>query len=197
MTRLRNYIFFVFSLLFFVSGCAIFPKKTSTPPIIDPLVERNHQWRERVETGNNALQQGDFRAALTAYQAAIAIRPDSDDVHYKVAEIYFQLEEYENARDAFLVFLRSKPNNITALNYVGYISEKLSNYATAAEYYERVLDVSVDNLYALNHLGLTYKQLQRFDEGITVLRKALSLDPRCERPECENLHNYCSYIYSN
>ena len=195
MTHLKNYTFLVLSLLFLVSGCTIFPKKTSTTSIVDPLIERNRQWREQVEIGNYELQHRNLRAALTAYEAAVSIRPDSSDVQYKIAEIYFQLEEYENARDAFLAFLTLKPNHITALNYVGYIFEKLSNYAAAAEYYERVLDISTDNLYALNHLGLAYKQLQRFDEGITILRKALSLDPRCERPECENLHNYLGLIY--
>ena len=195
MTHPKNYIFLVLSLLFLISGCIIFPKKTSTPPIVDPLIERNRQWSEQVETGNHELQHGNLQAALTAYEAAITIRPDSSDVRYKIAEIYFQLEEYENARDRFLAFLTMEPNNITALNYVGYISEKLSNYAHAAEYYERVLDISADNLYALNHLGLAYKQLQRFDEGVRVLHKALSLDPRCERPECENLHNYLGLIY--
>ena len=195
MTHLKNYTFLVLSLLFLVSGCTIFPKKTSTTSIVDPLIERNRQWREQVEIGNYELQHRNLRAALTAYEAAVSIRPDSSDVQYKIAEIYFQLEEYENARDAFLAFLTLKPNHITALNYVGYIFEKLSNYAAAAEYYERVLDISTDNLYALNHLGLAYKQLQHFNEGITVLRKALSLDPRCERPECENLHNYLGLIY--
>ncbi len=195
MTHLRNYTFLVLSLLFFAGGCTIFPKKTSAPSLVDPLVERNRQWREHVETGNSELKHGNLRAALTAYKAAVTIRSDSNHVHYKIAEIYFQLEEYENARDAFLTFLTLEPNNITALNYVGYIFEKLSDYANAAEYYERVLDVSADNLYALNHLGLAYKQLQRYGEGIKVLHKALSVDPRCERPECENLHNYLGLIY--
>ncbi len=195
MIHLRNYTILILCLFFLMNGCTIFPKKSATPVVVDPLIERNRQWTEYVEIGNDALQDGNLRAALTAYQAAIAIRPDSGDVQYKVAEIYFQLEEYENARDAFLTFLTLEPNSITALNYVGYISEKLSNYATAAEYYERVLNISADNLYALNHLGLAYKQIQRFDEGIEVLHKALSLDPRCERPECENLHNYLGLIY--
>ncbi len=195
MTRLRNYTFLVLSLFFFLSGCVIFPKRTSAPPVVDSLIERNRQWREHVEAGNYELKHGNLRTALTAYEAAVSIRSDSKDVHYKIAEIYFQLEEYENARDAFLVFLTLDPDNITALNYVGYISEKLSNYAAAAAYYEKVLDISGDNLYALNHLGLAYKQLQRYDEGISVLHKALSIDPRCERPECENLHNYLGLIY--
>ena len=150
---------------------------------------------EQVEAGNSELQHGDLRAALAAYEAAIAIRPDASEVQRKIAEIYFQLEEYENARNAFIAFLALKPNNIAALNYVGYLSEKISDYAAAAEHYERVLTVSANNLYALNHLGLAYKQLQRFDEAVEVLYKALALDPKCERPESENLHNYLGLIY--
>ena len=195
MTLPKIYIFLVLILLFVVGGCAIFPKSSPVPPVVDPLVERNREWREQVETGNNELQQGNLRGALTAYKAAVAIRPDSSDVQSKIAEIYFQLEEYENARNAFITFLVLEPNNITALNYAGYISEKLEDYVSAAEYYERVLGISVDNLYALNHLGLAYKQLQRFDQALEVLQRALSLDPRCERPESENLHNYLGLIY--
>ena len=195
MTLHKIHVFLILILLFVISGCAIFPKNQPAPPVVDPLVERNREWQEQVETGNNELQHGNLRAALTAYKAAVAIRPDSSEVQRKIAEIYFQLEEYENARDAFITFLTLEPDNITALNYAGYISEKLGDYAAAAEYYERVLGVSVDNLYALNHLGLVYKQLQRFDQAVQVLRRALSLDPRCERPESENLHNYLGLIY--
>ena len=42
---------------------------------------------------------------------------------------------------------------------------------------------------------MAYRQLQRFDEAMEVLHKALSLDPKCERPESENLHNYLGLIY--
>jgi tetratricopeptide (TPR) repeat protein len=191
----RGNVLLVLSLLFIIDGCAIFPKSTPPPLIVDPLVERNREWREQVEIGNSELQRKNLRAALTAYETAVAMRPDSSEVQRKIAEIYFQLEEYENARDAFVAFLALEPKNITALNYAGYISEKLHDYTAAVGYYERVLDISVDNLYALNHLGLAYKQLQRFDEAIEVLHTALSFDPRCERPESENLHNYLGLIY--
>ena len=185
----------VLILLFIIHGCTIFQKSPSTPSIVDPLVEQNREWRDQVEIGNTELQRKNVRAALTAYETAVAMRPNASEVHRKIAEIYFQLEEYENARDAFVAFLTLEPKNIAALNYAGYISERLQDYAAAAEYYERVLTVSVDNLYALNHLGLAYKQLQRFDEAIEVLHRALSFDPKCERPESENLHNYLGLIY--
>ena len=195
MILYRGNVLLVLILIFTIGGCTIFQKSTSTPLTVDPLIERNREWREQVELGNAELQRKNLQAALTAYETAVAIRPDASDVQRKIAEIYFQLEEYENARDAFVAFLALEPKNITALNYAGYISEKLHDYTAAAGYYERVLDVSVDNLYALNHLGLAYKQLQRFEEAISVLHKALSYDPKCERPESENLHNYLGLIY--
>ncbi|RKU16299.1 hypothetical protein C6503_12800 [Candidatus Poribacteria bacterium] len=190
----NNRIFCLLSLLFVITGCTVF-SNAPPRPIVDPVVERGRQWQKLVETGNNELKQGNLRAALAAYEAAIATRPDASQIQHKIAEIYYQLEEYENARNAFVAFLALKPKNITALKYAGYLSEKLMDYAAAAEYYERILGVSGDNLYALNHLGLAYKQLERYDEGVKVLHKALSLDPKCERPESENLHNYLGLIY--
>ena len=192
MTFHKIHIPFLLCLLVMLAGCATGP---APKPIVDPLVERNQQWRAHVEEGNAELRRGNLRDALVAYQAAAAIRPDAGGPRLKIAELYFQLEEYENARDAFVAFLALEPKNVNALNYAGYISEKLNDYQSAAEHYEKVLTVSKDNLYALNHLGLAYKQLGRLDEAVTVLREALSLDAKCERPESENLHNYLGLIY--
>lgn len=183
-------------LLIILSGCVIIPKtQPSSPEIVDPLIERNRQWREHIQAGNGALKQGFLQDALNAYQSAIKLRPKNSETQYKIAEIYFQLEEYEKARDAFIVFLTLKPNHITALNYVGYIYEKLRSYESAAHYFEQVLKIAEGNLYALNHLGLAYKQLNRLDDAESVLRKALRLDPECENPDSENLHNYMGLIH--
>ncbi len=189
-----SYNFLTITVLFMLSGCALFPKTPPASPT-DPLIVRNQKWREYIAQGTSELENGNLRSALIAYQAAQAIRPDSSQTQHKIAQIYFQLEEYENARDAFVAALALAPNNIVALNAIGYISEKLNDYAAAAQYYERVLTISSDNLYALNHLGLAYKQLNRFDEALTMLRKALALDPKCQQPESQNLHNYLGLIY--
>ena len=191
----RNHAFWLLSLLFVITGCTIFSKNTSPPPIVDPVVERGRQRQKLIETGNNELKQGNLRAALAAYEAAIAIRPDASEVQYKIAEIYYQLEEYENARNAFVAFLALKPKNITALKYAGYISEKLMDYAAAAGYYERVLGVSGDNLYALNHLGLAYKQLERYDEAAGPSTKHYRLIRSVSVPKVKILHNYLGLIY--
>ena len=194
----RSIRFLILILLLLLAGCAYFQKPQSNPEVIvDPLIERNQLWRDNVEAGNASIKQGHLQDALTAFNAAIKIRPKASLPYYKVAEIYLQLEEYEAAQNAFIRFLDLEPNHITALNYVGYIFELLNDYKSAAKYYERVLNVSKDNLYALNHLGLAYKQLDRLDDAESILRKALSLDPNCEDPASENLHNYLGLIYLN
>lgn len=192
----RCFLSLTVTLLFALAGCTFLHKTQPSPSeIVDPLIVRNQLWRENVDAGNAAIQQGNLQDALAAFNAAINVRPNSSLPYYKIAEIYLQLEEYEKARDAFVVFLDLEPNHITALNYIGYIFEKLKNYRRAADFYERVLSISDDDLYALNHLGLAYKQLNQLEDAEIQLRKALKLDPNCENPASENLHNYLGLIY--
>ena len=192
----RCFQFIGIYLLITLSGCVIMPKtQPSSPKINDPLIERNRQWREHIQAGNLALQQGQLQIALKAYQSAIKFHPKNSETQYKIAEIYFQLEEYEKAKDAFNVFLSLKPNHINALNYIGYIYERLRSYENAAKYFEKVLKITADDLYALNHLALTYKQLNRLDAAEALLRQALKIDPDCENPDCKNLHNYLGLIH--
>ncbi len=192
----RSVLYSVLCFNIILAGCGIFPRtQHSTQVVVDPLIERNQQWRKHIEAGDTALKQGQLRDAIAAFNAAVKIRPNSSAPQFKIAEIYLQLEEYENACEAFIAFLKLEPSHIIALNYVGYIFEILNNFEKAAHYYERVISIAKNNLYALNHLGMAYQQLHRLDDAEAVLRKVLTLDPNCENPDSENLHNYLSLIH--
>ena len=190
----KKLILILFPLL--LSGCAIFlrtePKETE---IYDPLIERNRQWQEQIDRGNWAFANQDVQGALEAYQAALAIKPNSSETQLKIGEIYFQRGEYENARDAFIAFLNLDAKNTNVWNYLGYVYEKLNNYGASVRAYERALQIDPRNLYAMNHLGLAYKQLHQLDDAERILRKALEIDPKCARSESQNLHNYLALIY--
>ncbi len=184
------------TILLLLSSCSIFNRsQPSEKVIVDPLIERNKEWREQVETGNLALQDGDLEGALEAYQAALAIKPHSSQIQFQIAKLYFQQEEYEKARDAFVATVTLAPKNMDARNALGHIYEKLSNYEAATQVYEDTLVVDPHNLYALNHLGLAYKQLGRLDDAEQVLRQAMGVDPKAARPDSKNLHNYLGLIY--
>lgn len=190
----KKLILILFPLL--LGGCAIF---SSTQPkeieIYDPLIERNKQWRKQVDKGNWALSNQDLQGALEAYQAALAIKPDSSEVQLKIGVLYLQRGEYEDARDAFIAVLKLDAKNTNVWNYLGHVYEKLNNYRAAAGAFERALGTDSQNLYALNHLGLAYKQLHQLDDAEEILRQALEIDPKCARSESKNLHNYLALIH--
>ncbi len=184
------------AFLLLLSGCSIFSRsQPSEKVIVDPLIERNKVWREQVEAGNLALQDGDLTGALEAYQAALTIKPKTSQIQFQIAKLYFQQEAYEKARDAFAATVTLDPKNMDARNSLGYIYEQLNNYEAAAQVYENTLKVEPNNLYALNHLGLAYKQLGRLDDAERVLRKAVEIDPKSARPASKNLRNYLALIY--
>lgn len=184
------------AILLLLSGCSIFSRSQSGEKVIvDPLIERNKAWREQVEAGNLAVQDGDLKGALDAYQAALAIKPKASQIQFQVAKLYFQQEEYEKARDAFAATVTLDPKNMDARNSLGYIYEQLNNYESAAQVYENTLKVEPNNLYALNHLGLAYKQLGRLDDAERVLRQVVEIDPKSARPASKNLRNYLALIY--
>ena len=183
-------------ILLLLSGCSIFSRgQPAEKVVIDPLIERNKQWREQIEAGNLAVQNKNLKRAIEAYQAALAIKPNASQVQFQIAKLYFQQEEYEKARDAFADTITLDPKNMDARNSLGYIYEQLNNYEAAAQVYENTLEVEPRNLYALNHLGLAYKQLGLLDEAEGVLRKAVEIDPKAARPASRNLHNYLGLIY--
>lgn len=193
----RCFYFSILSISIFLAGCILSSNTPSTTEIVDPLIIRNKQWREQIAKAETAIQNRYYKDALTAYQNASNIRPNYGDIQFKIAEVLIQLEEYEKAKDAFFLYMQDNPNHIDSLNYLGYIYEKLGNYEYAPQYYEQVLAISNDNLYALNHLGLVYIQLNQFDNAEYILRQALGIDPKCENPDSQNLHNYLGLIHLN
>ena len=55
----RCFSFFILILLLMISGCAYYKStQSSSQEIVDPLIERNQQWRENVDAGNSAIEQG-------------------------------------------------------------------------------------------------------------------------------------------
>ena len=186
----------IIAMLLLLSGCTILrPWQGAEKEIVDPLIERHEQWKKQIDRGNWAFQNGDFETAITAYQAALAVKPTSSEVQRKIGEIYFQQQHYEKASTAFAAYLKLKPRDTIVRNYLGYTYEKLNDYDSAAQEYEGTLKYDPEDLYALNHLGLAYKQTGHLDEADRILRKVLDLDPKCQRNESENLHNYLGAIH--
>ena len=182
-------------LLLLAIGCGT--QHSGTIQISDPLVESNRQWQALVDKANFALKQERADAALDFYNQSLELKPESSDVHLKIAQIHLKNGDYESAVESFQTSLRIAPDQVDAWNYLGYVNEKLQRYDEAVSAFHSTLERAPANLYALNHMGLAYRQLGKLDEAEAVLRTALDIDPKCERSENDNTHNYLGLVYED
>ena len=80
-----------------------------SPQPIDPFVSRYQTWQKLVELGNQAYQNQDLVSALEQYQQAVELRPDQYPPLLRIAQIYYQLQEYEKSKNIFSQILGFKP----------------------------------------------------------------------------------------
>ena len=183
----------VFVLL--TSGCNPLFWREAPRPIIDKetldLIGRYSSQAQK------AASSGDLKRAEELYMWALALNPNSAELHAKLAGVYVARDEIEKAIDEFQRSLTLDPTNVPNRNYLGFLYEKLGKYRRAAEEYESALEVDPKNLYALIHLGLAYRQQRRLLEAEAVLKTAANLDPECRNPDSQNLYNYLGLVYQD
>lgn len=112
-----------------------------------------------------------------------AIRIDSNYVepHYNLGIIYANKRDFERAIHHYKKALYLNPNMAQALYNLSWIlasceDEKFRNGAEAVELAERLCKIAKNNQpLALNALAAAYAETGKFDEAVTVARKALEL----------------------
>jgi glycosyltransferase involved in cell wall biosynthesis len=83
----------------------------------------------------------------------------SPELSVEIGEVFFNLEQYENAKLFFEKALYIDPQNSNALNNVGVLSFQAGDYKTAKEYFARALKVNPNNRDAMVNLALLDKEI--------------------------------------
>ena len=78
------------------------PEKITVDPN-DWILKSNPELKLQVELsrGDNLVAAGDFPGAVQQYQAALKLNPISSLAHYRLAEAYFQEQNWQNAADEY------------------------------------------------------------------------------------------------
>src|SRR5436309_2578007 len=116
--------------------------------------------------------------AEAAAQAAFSLRPDAGEAHLARAEnLYHGHLDYEGALAELDIARQSLPNDSRVFAVKGHIQKRQGRWEESTRDLERAIDLDPRNFFLLQQIALSYGVLRRYPEEITVLDRALAIEP--------------------
>ncbi len=131
-----------------------------------------------VARGRAALTQSDFRSAYHAFDAALAMDPNSVPAAWGRAESDRRFGNNEKARQEFQHILDRDPNNVPALQSLKQLDSDFSRWAEAEDLQRRIIAAAAHPAAAsYAELGRLYLRAGNPEEAENAMRESLALDP--------------------
>jgi len=141
---------------------------------------------ENARRGDLAFWRGDLDTAIAAYRAALSLAPNEIGIGYEVIRMLVYRsyaggdQGAADRQEAVTIanrLLEVYPNNARILAITCLAYARASEPERASQYCNRALSFDTENPDALAFLSQVYYDLGRYDEAVTIGRKALELNP--------------------
>ncbi|BAI88951.1 tetratricopeptide repeat protein [Arthrospira platensis NCB002] len=127
--------------------------------------------------GESFEKHGDNQGAIASYNLAIAINPKLAIAHYKIAQIYHNINQVDLAIGSYQKAIELQPN--IYIYYVGLgqalSSQKQDEQAITA--YRKAIELKPDFCWSYHHLAVILTRLGRVEEAIAAYRQEITLNP--------------------
>ncbi|NRA28638.1 MAG: sulfotransferase [Parvularculaceae bacterium] len=122
-----------------------------------------------------AAQQQDLKKAIRHYRKAVKLDPGYADLKTKLAELLVQTGAEAEANKLALAVQRKEPENVTALNLLGYIAGNAGRDAEAKAFFQSAVQLDPQRFEAWHNFGRFLIGLGAFDEALSALNQANNL----------------------
>jgi len=148
-------------------GCA------PSPEVAQPKEATYHN-----KMGIAYLNEGKVQLAFVEFQKAIKMEPNNKEIVYNLGLVYFQLEDYVNARQYFLKAVTLDPKFADAYNNLGATDMQLKQWNEAVEAFKKALTNPLYQTpqWAFYNLGMSYYRLGDYDKAVDALKDAIRRD---------------------
>ncbi len=123
-----------------------------------------------------------FDETAKALDAAEKLAQNDDDrlnVWFMRGAMYERMKKVEQAEAEFQKVLKADPNNVDALNYLGYmLADRNMRLEEALTFIKKAVDRFPENGAFLDSLGWAYYRLGRYTEAEEALRHAVEKTPK-------------------
>lgn len=119
-----------------------------------------------------------FDKSILHLEKALELDPEDADASHNLGVVYLYLNRYDEAIKCFKKALENDlyRNQANSMNAVGWAYYKQNDYANAEKYFKETLNHDRMYLTAYDNLAKVYIALNRFDDAIIELLKALDLN---------------------
>jgi Flp pilus assembly protein TadD len=132
--------------------------------------------------GQHYQRRGLLVKALDAFRAAARLQDDYT-AHFNLGYVLVELENYDEALEAFRTCLEFLPDDPAALYEIGYIHYAQGEYVKALEALRVPLEEYPEESRVHSLVGACYLGLRRWTEAEASYRRALELAPTPEERE--------------
>jgi tetratricopeptide (TPR) repeat protein len=121
------------------------------------------------------IDKEQYEQAMAAYNRALQLKSDNIDLRYSRALLAEKMGLLEQLEQDLRYILLIEPNNVNALNALGYsLTAHTTRYQEAYELIKQALQLSSDHeeYYILDSMGWVLYKMGQYAEAIAYLRKA-------------------------
>ena len=134
--------------------------------------------------GIELADRGWLDEAIKEFKRAIELDPNSAHAHDNLATVYAEKKLFREALDEYLVAMRLEPDSATAhYNLACFLSAHAMDFAITE--YREAIALDPDYPDAHLNLGLTLADVDRSDDAMIELKRAVELDTSDALPRHE------------
>lgn len=158
---------------------------SAPPPPLDPGTAADPMAR-----GVYYAQNGNDRAAVSAFEEVLASKPDDTDALTYLAGLYLAGGRPEKAEASYKRLALLEPDSSMPLTNLGGLYMNMGRYDEASETLRQALRRDPSDSLAMNNLAGVYYKTGRVDDAIRQLERAIAVNPKDL-----NAHNNLAGIY--
>ena len=133
--------------------------------------------------GRNLYDHGRFKDALAAFDRALSLFPEKEDLPYIYSykgHCLKDLGAYDAAMEALELGLAEDEQRPDIYNMLGVCCYKKEAYEQAIVYFQRAVELNPASAMDYANLGVNYRKVGNRDQAVHFFSIALSLDPAIE-----------------
>ena len=134
-------------------------------------------FNDLVINANNLFHRSNFEEAITFYQKALDLNPQSAPVFFNMGQAFFELKKYPEALQAYKNALMLNPKHDHALIQIGKLLHDVKQYKDAIFPLQKGLSLNPNHIEARLLLARIFHNDRQFAESIDTIKQGLALFP--------------------